>query len=109
VPRNRVTFYPDDGQGFLGASNLNIFSTVPLVPGVIEKPQDLNQVSTFVWDTGTDQYWGDSVTIILDGQIMREGTDFTLSPGGAAFSIQTINTGASDWTGRWAAILGTRL
>jgi hypothetical protein len=62
-----------------------------------------------VWDTGSDQYWGESVTIILDGQIMRETVDYNISPGGAAFAVQTINTGSADWTGRWAAILGTRL
>jgi len=109
VPRNRTVFYPDTGTGFLGMNKLNILSTVPVVPGVIEKPQDMHQVSTYLWDTNLDAYWGESVTIILDGQIMREGVDFTMSPGGAAYAIQTIDTTPSDWTGRWVAILGTRL
>ncbi len=106
MARNRVNFYPDSGNGFLGASNLSVIASS--VPGAFEKPRDLVQASTFVWNTGTDQYWGESVAITLDGQLMRETVDYTLAPGGGTFAVQTITT-VTDWTGRWAAIMGTLL
>lgn len=104
--RSRVSYLTNDNGELVGVQDFATASGGGGSASPITRPTAMSQSSTFVWTT-PGSYWGTSCIISLDGQIMTLGVDYTISPGAAAFAVQTITT-SLDWTGRTVLVTGNQ-
>lgn len=99
MARNKVTLYPD-GFGALAGASAGRQNSLAAVggsgpsSGTFTGPVAATAgVDDQHWSTGADQYDGDSMLWTVGGTVLLLGTDFTMSPGGSGFAVQSIVLG----------------
>lgn len=104
--RSRVAYLTNDNGELVGVTDFATATGGGGTGSPISQPAAMTQTGTFTWTT-PGSYWGTSCIVTLDGQVLTPIADYTISPGAAAFAVQTITT-SEDLTGRTVLVTGNQ-
>lgn len=91
MARRKSFYLVDDSGGFLGVMQFTVAASSPSVLGNPSAPIAMTATGNpRIFTTGANSFLGESCIVYQDGQTMEPGVDYTISPGGASFAVQTV-------------------